>query len=208
MRWASSLPRRLAVITAGLFTVSLVAALVSSGGTGAEQPPVAPNPTDAKPREVVPLFAKTEPAANPTELILLPDETGVRGWVAGAKSFAGSKVSLKVGNKDYEATVGDDNTFALPLTAAKPQQVAATLVLGGGKSLTTHHASAKPDGRTARRSSSPTAPRPPQAHLFVAYVHDTGCRLKPIANEEFTVDITSETQICGPAETAPTRRVA
>jgi hypothetical protein len=147
----------------------------------------------------VPLFAKTEPAANPTELILLPDETGLRGWVAGEKSFAGSKIGIKIGNKDYEAIVGEDNCFTLPHTNAKPQAVTAALVLGGGKSLTSRATiPAKPDNsrRTAFVITDRSAYRPGHTLKFVAYVHDTkdGIDFKPAAGQEFTVEITSETR--------------
>src|SRR5579883_2016245 len=197
MRWTASLPRWLAAATAGLLSVSLVAALVHSPRDPAD-PPQQPI-TKAKPRGVVPLFATTQPAANPTELVVLPDERGLRGWVAGAKSFAGAKVAIKAGNKSFDATIGDDNTFAWAHTSGKPQPVALTLATGDGKSLTAHATlPAKPEGtkRTAFVITDRSAYRPGHTLKFVAYIHETkdGIDFKPLANQEFTVDITSETR--------------
>lgn len=198
MRWATSLSRWLAAVTAGLLSVSLVAALVHSSRDQADSQPQQPL-TKAKPREVVPLFTKTQPAANPTELVVLPDESGLRGWVAGAKSFAGSKVTIKAGSKSFEATIGDDNTFAWAHTSGKPQPVTLSLATGNGKTLTAHATlAAKPEGtkRTAFVITDRSAYRPGHTLKFVAYVHETkdGIDFKPLANQEFTVDVTSETR--------------
>jgi len=174
MRWATSLPRGLAVVTAGLFSVSLVAALVGAPFEKADKPPAPQDTGNARPapaKEVVPLFAKTEPAANPTELVLMPDETGLRGWVAGDKSHAGAKVTIKAGNKDHVATVSDDNTFALPLTSAKPQPITAALAVGG-KTLsarTTLPARAEGVRHAAFVVTDRSAYRPGHTLKFVAY---------------------------------------
>src|SRR5688500_7927984 len=127
---AKSFSRWLAAAAAGLFSVSLVAALVNAPPDPKAPPPQSPLAQVAgavKARDVVPLFAKTEPAANPTELVVMPDESGLRGWVAGSKSYAGSKVTIKAGNKTFDATVGDDNTFAWAHSVVKPQAVTVTV---------------------------------------------------------------------------------
>lgn len=196
MRWATSLPRGLAVLTAGLLSVSVVAALVGAPTHNAPSPEAAGDPPPPPPKEVVPLFAKTEPAANPTELVLLPDETGLRGWVAGDKSHAGAKVTITAGKKDHEATVGDDNTFALPLTSAKPQPLTVALAVGG-KTLsarTTLPARAEGVRHAAFVVTDRSAYRPGHTLKFVAYLRDTtdGIDFKPVPNRDYVVDITSE----------------
>ncbi len=196
MRWTYSLPRWLAATAAGLFSISLVAALVTAppDKPHAEAPP--PHAKVTPPRAAVPLFAKTEPAANKTELVLLPDESGVRGWVAGKTSYAGSKVNIKAGGKDYDATVSDDNTFSWAHTSAKPLPLVATLAEGKLTARTT--LPAKPDG--ARSSAfvitDRSAYRPGHTLKFVAYLHNTrdAVSFNPLANKDFTVDVVSETR--------------
>ncbi len=197
MRWAYSLPRWLATTAAGLLSISLVTALVT--GTEALQPPLA-KPANAKPREIVPLFAKTEPAANKSELVVMPDERGLRGWVAGTQSYTGSKVNIKAGNKDHETTVGADNTFEWAHTSAKPLALTVTLpAVGANKALAARSTlPAKVDG--ARRSAfvitDRSAYRPGHTLKFVAYLHDPkdGIDFNPLANQEVVVDLTSETR--------------
>ncbi|QJW96822.1 alpha-2-macroglobulin family protein [Frigoriglobus tundricola] len=192
------LSRGLAVLTAGLLCVSLVTALVAAKPERADPPP-APPPKVAKPREVVPLFAITEPATNAPALIVLPDECGVRGWVAGEKSYAGAKVTITAGQMEFEATVGADNTFHWAHTSEKPQPLAFSLATGTGKRLTARTTlPARPEGtrRTAFVITDRSAYRPGHTLKFVAYVHDTvdGIDFKPVADREYTVDVTSETR--------------
>lgn len=196
MRSVRTLSRGLAALTAGLFSVSLVAVLAH---TPTEQPTAEPRTGAAKPQPVVPLFAKTAPANNPTELVLLPDESGVRGWIAGAKSYAGSKVIARSGKTEHTATVGEDNTFNVPLTSAKAQSVEVSVALPAAKALTGRTsvpAKADKDRRVAFVISDRSAYRPGHTLKFAAYVHDTrdGIAFKPVANTEFTVDVTSETR--------------
>ena len=198
MRWVYSFPRWLAAVTAGLLSVSLVAALVTAPPDKPDSPPPAPNPKAAKPREVVPIFATTETAANTPALVVLPDERGIRGWIAGEQSHAGEKVTIKAGNKDFEATVSDDNTFVWAHTSAKPLPL--TLTLGvGGKALTARTTlPARPEGvrHTAFIITDRSAYRPGHTVKFVAYVRDTkdGIDFTPVANQEYTVDLTSDTR--------------
>lgn len=196
MRSALALSRGLAVLTAGLLSISLVAALTHSPNA---PPAAAPRPDPARIAPVVPLFAKTAPATNPTELVLLPDESGVRGWVAGAKSYAGAKVTAKAGKVERTATVGDDNTFVVPLTSAKAQTVEVSVSAPQAKPLTgrtTIPAKADKDRRVAFVIADRSAYRPGHTLKFAAYVHDTtdGIAFKPVSNTEFTVDVTSETR--------------
>jgi hypothetical protein len=196
MRSARTLSRGLAVLAAGLFSVSLVAALAH---TPTEQPTPEPRAEAAKPLPVVPLLAKTAPANNPTELVLLPDETGVRGWIAGAKSYAGAKVSAKAGKAEHTATVRDDNTFMVPLTSTKAQAVEVSVSAPQAKALTGRTsvpAKADTNRRVAFVIADRSAYRPGHTLKFAAYVHDTrdGIAFKPVPNTEFTVDVTSETR--------------
>ena len=82
-----SLARGLAAAAAGLFSVSLVLALVKAG-PGGDTPGA---PLAATQADVVPLFAATEPAANAPALILQADDRGVHGWVSGKVEAAGAK---------------------------------------------------------------------------------------------------------------------
>jgi len=196
MRSVRTLSRGLAALTAGLLSVSLVAALAH---TPTEKPAAEPRAEAAKPLPVVPLFAKTAPASNPTELVLLPDESGVRGWVSGAKSYAGAKVTAKAGKAEHSATVGDDNTFAVPLTSAKAQAVEVSVALAQTKALTARTsipAKSEKDRRVAFVIADRSAYRPGHTLKFAAYIHDTrdGIAFKPVPNTEFTVDVTSETR--------------
>ncbi len=201
MRWAYSLPRWLAVATAGLLSVSLVAAFITDppgpDPTGGLRPPLA---RSDKPRESVPLFATTEPAANAPALVVLPDERGARGWVAGTQNHAGARINIKAGNREFEVAIGDDNTFAWAHTSAKPLPLALTLItIEGQKTLTARTTlPARPEGvrHTAFVVTDRSAYRPGHTLKFVSYVHDTadGIDFKPRANQEFTVDLTSETR--------------
>lgn len=192
MRWTSSLPRWLAAVTAGLLSVSLVAALVTSNRPADPPKPDAPL---VKAREITPLFAKTEPAANPSALVLMPHESGVRGWVAGNKSYAGFRLTIKGGKEEFEAPVGDDNTFTWAHTSAKPLPL--TFKVGAADPLTartTLPARADKPKRTAFVVTDRSAYRPGHTLKFVAYVHDSanGIDYKPVANTDFTVDLVSE----------------
>src|SRR5262249_30341957 len=81
----------------------------------------------------------------------------------------------------------------------KPLPLVLTLSLGGGKTLTARTTlPARPEGskRTAFIVTDRSAYRPGHTLKFVAYVHDTpdGIDFKPIANQDFTVDLLSETR--------------
>lgn len=198
MRWPCSLPHGLAVVTAGLLSVSLVAALVTAQSEKVDPPPPAAPPTAAKPREIVPLFATTKPATNAPALVVLPDEQGVRGWVAGDKSYAGAKVTVTAEKKEFEVTVGADNTFRWAHTSEKAQPLAFTLATGGKPLTARTTLPARPEGtrRTAFVITDRSAYRPGHTLKFVAYVHDTadGIDFKPVANRDLTVDLVSETR--------------
>ena len=198
MRWVHSLPRRLATTAAGLLSVSLVAALV---GARPEQPRDEPRaPAAAKAPVAVPLFAHTVPAANPPELVLLPDETGLRGWVAGAASYAGAMATITVGNKDYQADIGADNTFAWKHASAKPLKLAVSVPAAGGNKALAARATlpATPEGarRTAFVVTDRSAYRPGHTLKFVAYLHRTtdAIDFQPLADTDFTVDVVGETR--------------
>ena len=197
MRWASSLPRWLATTAAGLLSISLVTALVTSPPkpTSGAAPPLA-----EKPREVVPLFAKTEPAANKSELVLMPDERGLRGWVAGEKSYVGAKVTITAGTRTFAATVGADQAFEWAHTSAKPLALAVRVNPPVGAVALTGRTTlpAMPEGvrSSAFIISDRSAYRPGHTLKFVAYLHNTkdGIDFKPLANQDFTVDLVSETR--------------
>jgi hypothetical protein len=197
MRWVTSLPRALAATAAGLFLVSVLTAL---GTSPPDKPAEVQKPLPAKDRGTTPLFAKTEPAANAPALVLLPDEGGLRGWVAGGTSYAGARISIKAGGKESEVAVGDDNTFAWAHTSAKPLPVVATLVTAdGGKPLTARTTlPAKPEGakQSAFVVTDRSAYRPGHTLKFVAYLHTTadGLDFQPLANQDFVIDLTSESR--------------
>ncbi len=198
MRWAYSLPRWLAAVTAGLFSVSLVTALVTSGNRSDPEPKSAARA--AKPRELVPLFASPEPAKNPTALVVMPDERGVRGWVAGTENHAGARINIKAGAREFEVAVGDNNTFTWAHTSAKPLPLTLTLITTEGQKPLTARSTlpALPDGSrdAAFVVTDRSAYRPGHTLKFVAYAHRTkdGIDFQPLANQEFTVDVTGETR--------------
>jgi uncharacterized protein YfaS (alpha-2-macroglobulin family) len=194
--------RSLAAVAAGLLTTSLVAALVR---THPEAPP--PRPAADPPPPVTPLFARTEPAANAPVLVLLPDERGVRGWVAGKHTApAGAEVTLKLGNaRPVTATLAADGTFAhdFPATAATP--VTASVTLPGVKQPLTARATVLPApavrGQTAFFVTDRSAYRPGHTLKFVAFLRklDADGEFEPPefpagADREVLVDITSQTK--------------
>ena len=89
----SLLSRWLAAATAGLLSVSVVAALIGVTSEPRPQNTVTAPGIDG----VVPLFGKTEKAANEPLLILQADDRGVHGWVAGAVDAADTVVTLRAG---------------------------------------------------------------------------------------------------------------
>lgn len=198
MRWASSLPRWLSVTAAGLFLISAVAALGIKPPARSEtrtQPAPAANE-----REPVPLFAKVEPAVNRSELVLLPDEIGLRGWVAGDRNYAGTAVTIRAGNTEHKATLGEDNTFEWANSGAKPRPVTVTVPPRNGNNAltarTTLPAKAERVRNTAFVITDRSAYRPGHTLKFVAYLHSTadGLEFVPLANRDFMIDVVSETR--------------
>ncbi|MBA4066030.1 MAG: hypothetical protein C0501_20385 [Isosphaera sp.] len=192
--------RYLAAAAAGLLTTSLVAALVR---TDTQAPP--PRPVTDPPKPVTPLFAKVEPAANAPVLVLLPDERGVRGWVAGKHAApAGTAVTLRLGNaRTATAKLAADGTFAhdFPATAATP--VTATVTLPGVKQPLTARTTVLPApavrGQTAFFVTDRSAYRPGHTLRFVAFLRklDPDGEFEPPefpagADREVLIDITSQ----------------
>src|SRR5437016_2594453 len=115
MRRTHSLPHRLAAAVAGLLCVSLVLAL--AGVNPGNDAPRSAAPATEKVAEVVPVFGTVEAAKNEPVLVLMADERGVRGWVAGKADAKGAKVNIKAGAASVFVPLGEDNTFTWEQTA-------------------------------------------------------------------------------------------
>ncbi|HVL10991.1 MAG TPA: MG2 domain-containing protein, partial [Gemmata sp.] len=187
-----SFSRRLAAAAAGLLSVSLVAALVA---VAADRPAAPRGTTAEKPREVVPLFAKTEPAANPPVLVLMPDERGVRGWVAGTADAEGAKVALRTANGSAAATVGGDNTFFWEQTARRNLPVSATVKVGDKVLTARTTLLPAPDagGPSAFFVTDRSAYRPGHTLKFVAFLRKLlpNGEFEPVRDRDVTVDLNS-----------------
>ncbi len=83
------------------------------------------------PPSVVPLFAKTEPAKNPTQLCVQADEQKVVGWISGTRSYAGEKVTITIDGKMDRVIVDKDNTFTWNYKIDKPVTATVALVCDG-----------------------------------------------------------------------------
>lgn len=202
MTWTRALCRWLAVAAAGLFSVSLVLALV--GGNPGGHTPGSPSETaPGKAAEPVRLFASLDEAANPSVLVLQSDERGVHGWISGKTSYKGGKAAIKVGGKEHAAAVvaiRDDNTFTWEFSSAKQLPVTATVTAGREKALTarTTLVPAAPAGApTVFFVTDRSAYRPGHTLKFVAFLRTllpTG-EFEPIRNREVTVDLTSQARL-------------
>ncbi|QEG32219.1 Alpha-2-macroglobulin family protein [Gemmata obscuriglobus] len=198
MRWVHSLPRWLSATAAGLFLISAVLALGSKppGQTEGESE----KRLAAKEPELVPLFAQVEPAANKPELILLPDETGLRGWVAGGRSYDGATVTIKAGNVEHKATLSEDNTFEWANSGATPRPVTVTVPARNGNKALTARTTLPAKAERVRQSAfivtDRSAYRPGHTLKFVAHLHHTadGLEFTPLANRDFMAELVSETR--------------
>jgi alpha-2-macroglobulin len=193
---ARSLSRFLAATAAGLLSVSLVMALVGVK-TSSEDPGAPRASMTEKPAAIVPLFGTTEPAANKPVLVLLPDERGLHGWIAGNVDAKGAKVNIKAGGTSV-ATIGDDNTFVWEQTTNKNLPATASLVVGG-KTLTAHTTllPAPPaGGPSIFFVTDRSAYRPGHTLKFVAFLRTLlpNGEFEPVTNCNLTVDLTSNTK--------------
>ncbi len=192
-----SLSRYLAAAAAALFSVSLVAALVGVN-SGGDKPEAPRGSMTEKPEAVVPLFGKTEPAANSPVLVLQSDDRGIHGWLAGNTDASGAKVSIKAGGKDFTASVAADNTFTWEQTTKKNLPVTASVTVGG-KTLTARTTllpAASPGGPTIFFVTDRSAYRPGHTLKFVAFLRTllSNGEFEPVRDREVTVDLTSNSK--------------
>ncbi len=107
-------------------------AALNSGG---DKPEAAPRQHDRETRAVVPLFGKTEPAANSPVLVLQSDDRGIHGWLAGNTPPAEPRSASRPAARFFTASVAADNTFTWEQTTKKNLPVTASVTVGG-KTLT------------------------------------------------------------------------
>ena len=154
----------------------------------------------AKPAEVVPLFAKTEPAANEPVLVLQADDRGVHGWVSGKIDAADSLVTLRAGAKKFDARIGADNTFHLKHAVNRNTPVTASLTLPGRKEPLTARTTLLPapatGGATIFFVTDRSAYRPGHTLKFVAFLRTLlpNGEFEPIRDRDVTVDLNSLTK--------------
>ena len=191
MRSIQTLVRGLAGLTAALMLASGMAALIGN----ASDPPakaLAPQPASAP----TPLFGKPQPAANPSLLALLPDDTGVTGWVAGTQSFAGKTIEVTAPGYRSTVSVRNDNTFHWERKAIKPSAVKFTLALPDGKKVSaqvTLEAATAPNQQSAFFITDRSAYRPKDTVKFVAFLRamTSSGEFQPISDRQVAVTLTS-----------------
>ncbi len=204
MRRNYSPSRWLATLATSLLFVSLVLALVGPK-LGAEPIPVPRAGLSEKPEAIVPLFGKTEPAANTPVLVLMPHERGVQGWVSGkGPAIDGGRVTIMAGSKGYEVKLRDDDTFTWEQTTNKNLAVTASVAYPDvAKALTarltaqtTLLPSLPTGGPTAFFITDRSAYRPGHTLKFVAFLRQLlpSGEFEPVGNREVTVDLTSQTK--------------
>jgi Alpha-2-macroglobulin family/A-macroglobulin TED domain/MG2 domain/Alpha-2-macroglobulin bait region domain/Bacterial Alpha-2-macroglobulin MG10 domain len=66
-------------------------------------------------------------ARNPTDMVLMKDERKIFGWISGARSYAGYKVQIKLGQRTHHATVDSENTFRWYYKVTRPTRVKVRL---------------------------------------------------------------------------------
>ncbi len=177
---------RMALLVGALAGLSVLSA---AGGRKAD--PAAPR------KGLVALFARTETAKNPVRLHLFVDRDKVLGWVGGrADDYAGSRVTIRSGDKAEMATVGKDGTFTWKYRVAQPTRAAFTVF----------HAH-RPDLRQSVQLLPPATPppsvffvidrtvyRPGHALHFAGFLRklDDRAEFVPVVNQAVEVRITSE----------------
>ena len=75
------------------------------------------------------LFSATEPAPAGSALRLFVDPEQLVGWIAGSKSFVGEAAVIRIDGHEHRVAIGDDNTFAFPVSVEKALE--ATVTVGG-----------------------------------------------------------------------------
>lgn len=194
--------RWLATLAASLFVVSLVFAFVRTKPGG--EPIPAPRPVSTeKPADIVPLFGKLESTLNPSVLVLMPDERGVRGWISGKNDLTGQKVIIRTNNSTTNAatlTLGEGNTFFWEQTTKKNLPVTAITMLPGNNKQLTARTTLLPapptGGPTAFFVTDRSAYRPGHTLKFVAFLRSLrpDGEFEPIANKDVTINLLSQTK--------------
>jgi uncharacterized protein YfaS (alpha-2-macroglobulin family) len=158
--------------------------------------PAPSNEAAARPA-AVPLFGKTEPATNPTHLVLQADDRTVFGWLSGTENFAGEFVHVSLaGGKEELVKVADDNTFSWPYQVKEP--TSATFELRPCKSaVATGSITLRPrqaDEPTVFFIVDRTAYRPAQTLNFAGFLRrpDSQGEFAPLAGRQVEVLLKSE----------------
>jgi len=175
------------VLAVGL-AVSAAALVVGDGQSAERKSKKMPASVEQPP--IVPVFARPQPAKNPTALTLLVDERKVVGWIGGEKDLSGQTVSITAGEKRSEVVVQSDNLFTWHFRVAEP--VVATFQVG---ELTRTERLDPPATRepTVFFVVDRTVCRPMQTIRFAGFLRRVDCHGKfaPLANEEVEVRLTS-----------------
>ena len=193
MPWSRTLSQWLASAAVSLFSVSLVLALFGVPPEKQQPAPiVAPTPSTA----IVPIFTKTEPAANESVLILQTDDRGVHGWVSGINSYAGKQVFI---NNTSGAKVKDDNTFTWDREYQGQLSVTAHLDRGNGTEMTANTTlvhTAAPDQPSIFFITDRSVYRPGHSLHFVAFLRKLlpSGEFEPVADRPVTINLTSATK--------------
>jgi hypothetical protein len=144
-----------------------------------------------------PLFDKTEPAKNPTHLILQADDRTVFGWISGTESFAGEFVHVSLaGGKEELVKIAASNTFSWPYQVKEP--ISASFEVRPCKSaVVTSSINLRPsqtDEPTVFFIVDRTAYRPAQTLNFAGFLRrpDSQGEFAPLAGRQVEVLLKSE----------------
>jgi len=75
---------------------------------------------------VTPVFIETQPAPSGAALRVFVDPDRVIGWIAGSRSHAGERASVRHGGEDHLVDIDRDNTFALAYDVATTTEAVIT----------------------------------------------------------------------------------
>ncbi|MBY0525447.1 MAG: hypothetical protein K2R98_18720 [Gemmataceae bacterium] len=147
---------------------------------------------DAKATEIVPLFAKTEPARNPTTLTLQIDDRQVVGWISGTEDFENKVVHVTCGKAEHKVAVQKGNTFNLAYDVK--EATPAEFSIGGMKRSVTLMPRPAEDQPSVFFVVDRTAYRPTQVIHFAGFLRklDSKGEFEPIANKAVEVHLKSE----------------
>jgi len=170
--------------------LALVACAVTDGAP--VTPTAAPPPTVAG-TAATPAFTATEPAPAGSVLRVFVEPEQLVGWIAGSKSFAGSSAQIRLGDREYVAAIGSDNTFTFPTHV---EEATEAVVRVGGLTQRVTVAPRIALEPTAYFVVDRGAYRPGQQLAFSAFLRrlDGDGEFRPLANAKVEVRIVSETK--------------